>query len=79
MDRLAAAFWGAFMNLAFILAGSTSSNGYMLAAEAMMVFAGLGVSFYGLDTFVLPYLRKMLHMTPATKTSKTPVAVPTHA
>jgi thiosulfate dehydrogenase [quinone] large subunit len=55
-----AAFWGAFMNLAFILAGSTSSNGYMAVGEVAMVFAGLGVSFYGLDTFVLPFLRRVI-------------------
>lgn len=55
-----AAFWGAMMNLAFLLAGSTSSNGYMLVMEVAMVFGGLGVSFYGLDTFVLPYLKKLL-------------------
>jgi thiosulfate dehydrogenase (quinone) large subunit len=55
-----AAFWGAVMNLAFLLAGSTSANGYMLMMEAAMVFGGLGVSFYGLDTVVLPYLKKQL-------------------
>ena len=32
----------------------------MVVAEVAMVFAGLGVSCYGLDTFVLPYLRKLL-------------------
>jgi thiosulfate dehydrogenase [quinone] large subunit len=77
-----AAFWGAVMNLAFILAGSTSSNGYMVVAEVAMVFAGLGVSFYGLDTFVLPYLRKLLatwlHTThqPTPQTKDGPLAAP---
>jgi thiosulfate dehydrogenase [quinone] large subunit len=71
-----AAFWGAFMNLNFILAGSTSANGYMMALEVGLVFAGLGVSFYGLDTFVLPALRKLLttkvlHQAPAPKPSFT--------
>lgn len=55
-----AAFCGALMNLNFILAGSTSANGYMLAMEAALVFAGPGVSFYGLDTFILPYLRTLI-------------------
>ena len=55
-----AAFWGGLMNLAFLLAGSTSANGYMLTMEVAMVFGGLGVSFYGLDTIVLPYLRKLI-------------------
>src|SRR5215212_9689145 len=76
-----AAFWGAVMNLSFILAGSTSANGYMLAMEATMVFAGLGVSFYGLDTFVLPYLRKLiaakvLHTAPAPQPTFTPATKP---
>ena len=53
-----AAFWGALMNLSFILAGSTSSNGYMLTSEVAMLFGGKGVSYYGLDTFVLPFLKK---------------------
>ena len=58
-----AAFWGLTMNLAFYLAGSTSSNGYMMVAEMALVFGGLGVSFYGLDTFVLPFLKKeILHL-----------------
>ena len=55
-----AVFWGAVMNLSFILAGSTSSNGYMLTIEMAMLFGGLGVSFYGLDTFVLPFAKKQL-------------------
>lgn len=76
-----AAFWGAVMNLNFILAGTTSSNGYMLALEATMLFAGLGVSFYGLDTFVLPYLRKLiatkvLHAAPPASPTFTPAPKP---
>jgi thiosulfate dehydrogenase [quinone] large subunit len=55
-----AAFWGVVMNLSFLLAGTTSSNGYMLAAQMAMLFGGLGVSFYGLDTFVLPFAKKQL-------------------
>jgi thiosulfate dehydrogenase [quinone] large subunit len=76
-----AAFWGAVMNLSFILAGSTSANGYMLAMEVALLFAGLGVSFYGLDTFVLPYLRKLiaakvLHTAPAPQPTFTPATKP---
>ncbi len=67
-----AAFWGAFMNLNFLLAGTTSSNSYMLALEAGMLFAGLGVSFYGLDTFVLPVLRKALDRRPQPGTTPKP-------
>jgi thiosulfate dehydrogenase [quinone] large subunit len=77
-----AAFWGLTMNLAFYLAGSTSSNGYMMVAEMAMLFGGLGVSFYGLDTIVLPYLKKqILHLahrditpTPTLRPEPRPVA-----
>ena len=71
-----AAFWGAFMNLNFILAGSTSANGWMAVGEVALLFAGLGVSFYGLDTFVLPALRKLVvrRAAPALAPAPTPVA-----
>jgi thiosulfate dehydrogenase [quinone] large subunit len=66
-----AAFWGLTMNLAFYLAGSTSSNGYMMVAEMAMLFGGLGVSFYGLDTIVLPFLKKeVLHLLHRDETPK---------
>ncbi len=71
-----AAFWGLTMNLAFYLAGSTSSNGYMMVAEMAMLFGGLGVSFYGLDTYVLPFLKKeVLHLLHK-DTAPTPVLNP---
>jgi hypothetical protein len=39
-----------------------------------MVFGGLGVSFYGLDTIVLPYLRKLL----SERTHRAVRPTPTH-
>jgi thiosulfate dehydrogenase [quinone] large subunit len=71
-----AAFWGGLMNLAFLLAGSTSANGYMLTMEVAMVFGGLGVSFYGLDTIVLPYLRKLLSERTHRAVRPTPILKP---
>jgi thiosulfate dehydrogenase (quinone) large subunit len=71
-----AAFWGGIMNLAFFLAGSTSSNGYMLMMEAAMVFGGLGVGFYGLDTFVLPYLKKLISERTHNQAMPTPTLKP---
>ena len=77
-----AAFWGAVMNLAFLGAGISSANPQMLAIEAAMVFAGAGVAFYGIDHFLMPYLKETLHIgTPvkATQPSTIPnrVSLPT--
>ena len=55
-----AAFWGAFMNLNYVLAGSASANGYMLVADVCMLFAGAGLTYYALDRFVLPFLERLL-------------------
>jgi thiosulfate dehydrogenase (quinone) large subunit len=63
-----AAFWGMFLNLMFLFAGSTSTNTEMLVAEVAIVSAGFYASYYGLDTFVLPYLKKHLHLGSAATT-----------
>ncbi len=68
-----AAFWGMFLNLMFLFAGSTSTNVEMVVAEAAIVFGGLYASYYGLDTFVLPYLKKWLHIGEVKTTEPTPV------
>ncbi len=57
-----AAFWGMFLNLMFLFAGSTSTNTEMLVAEVAIVSAGFYASYYGLDSFVLPYLKKRLNI-----------------
>ena len=67
-----AAFWGGFLNLMFLFGGSTSTNTEMLVAEVAIVFGGLYASYYGLDTFVLPYLKKVLHIGEV----KTPIEQP---
>jgi thiosulfate dehydrogenase [quinone] large subunit len=59
--RFAAAM-GLTLNLAFLFAGSTSTNVEMVVAEVAIVSAGFYASYYGLDTFVLPYLKKRLHI-----------------
>jgi len=52
-----AALMGAFMNLNFMLAGTLSSNPWMLALQAIIVWAGVSAGYYGLDYFVRPWLR----------------------
>lgn len=51
---------GALMNLAFLAAGTSSSNPQMLAMQVAMVFGGLGVAYYGIDRFLMPFLARTL-------------------
>ncbi len=57
-----AAGMGILLNLAFLYAGTSSNNPEMLVAEVAIVFAGVYAGYYGLDRFVLPYLRRVLKL-----------------
>ncbi len=72
--RFAAAM-GLTLNLAFMFAGSSGTNVEMAVAETAIVFGGLYASYYGLDSFVLPYLKKRLHI--GTTTTVTTEPTPT--
>jgi thiosulfate dehydrogenase [quinone] large subunit len=49
-----AAFGGSFMNWNFIMAGTASSNGLMLALAALVILAWKVAGWYGLDRWLLP-------------------------
>jgi thiosulfate dehydrogenase (quinone) large subunit len=51
-----AAFFGAFMNYNFIMAGSASTNGAMLVATIFLVLAWKIAGYYGLDYYLLAKL-----------------------
>lgn len=51
-----AAFFAAFMNWNFIMAGSASSNGLYVVAGIALVLAWKTAGYYGLDRFLLPRL-----------------------
>jgi thiosulfate dehydrogenase [quinone] large subunit len=51
-----AAFFGAFMNWNFIMAGSASINGLLLIAAALLILAWKVAGYIGLDYFLLPRL-----------------------
>ena len=53
---------GAVMNLAFLGAGTSSSNPQMLVMQVAMVFGGLGVAYYGIDRFLMPFLARSLRL-----------------
>jgi thiosulfate dehydrogenase [quinone] large subunit len=57
-----AAINGAIMNLAFLGAGTSSSNPQMMFMQVAMVFAGAGVAYYGIDRFLMPFIARSLHI-----------------
>ena len=51
-----AAFFGAFMNMSFLLAGSASTNPVMFTLAIGLILAWKVAGYYGLDRFLLPML-----------------------
>ena len=51
-----AAFFGAFMNMSFLLAGSASSNPVMFALAVGLILAWRVAGYYGVDRWLLPML-----------------------
>ena len=49
-----AAFFGAFMNWNYIMAGSASSNGLLGLAAILLILAWKTAGYYGLDRWILP-------------------------
>jgi len=48
---------GAFMNLNFLLAGTTSTNPILYTVAFVLLFAGSGATYWGVDRFAVPYLK----------------------
>ncbi|MEH7107610.1 MULTISPECIES: DoxX family protein [Bacillaceae] len=55
---------GAFMNLNFMLAGTTSTNPILYTAAMILLFAGAGAYYFGLDRFAVPYVKNVLKKEP---------------
>ncbi|MBP1934282.1 DoxX family protein [Ammoniphilus resinae] len=51
-----AAFFGGFMNVVFLLAGTVSSNPILFVFATWLVLAWKVAGWYGLDRWALPYL-----------------------
>jgi thiosulfate dehydrogenase [quinone] large subunit len=51
-----AAFFGAFMNMSFLLAGSASSNPVMFTLAVGIILAWRVAGYYGVDRWLLPIL-----------------------
>ena len=55
-----AAVAGAFMNLNFMLAGTTSTNPILFTAAVVLLFAGSKSWYYGVDRYLVPAVRRWL-------------------
>ena len=51
-----AAFFGALMNMSFLLAGSTSVNPVLFTLAIGLILAWKVAGYYGVDRFLLPAL-----------------------
>jgi thiosulfate dehydrogenase [quinone] large subunit len=51
-----AAFFGAFMNMNYLLAGTVSTNPVLLLLEILLILAWKVAGWWGLDRFALPLL-----------------------
>ena len=54
--RARSAFFGALMNMSFLLAGSASSNPVLFTAAIGLMLAWRVAGYYGLDRYLLPML-----------------------
>ncbi len=65
-----AALMGAFMNLNFMLAGSTSTNPILYTGSMIILFWSANATFFALDHVILPWLKErvqgILKKAPAT-------------
>ncbi|WP_147534094.1 DoxX family membrane protein [Bacillus marasmi] len=56
----AAAFFGLLMNFSFFLAGTVSHNPTDIFFGTLILFAGYNAGRFGLDRWVIPFLRRTL-------------------
>ena len=56
-----AALMGITMNFAFLFSGTISSNPQMVLITIFILVAGANAGRYGLDRWVLPYVRKVFN------------------
>lgn len=52
---------GAFMNLNFLLAGTTSTNPIFYTVAVILLFTGSGAYYWGIDRFAIPYIKERMH------------------
>nr|WP_295971025.1 DoxX family protein [uncultured Bacillus sp.] len=57
----AAVFFGMLMNFSFLLAGTISHNPTYILLGFFIITAGFNAGKFGLDRYVMPYLRKLVN------------------
>ena len=67
-----AAFFGAFMNMSFLLAGSASTNPVMFTLAVGVMLAWRVAGYYGVDRYLLPMLGTPWRKRPAEETPSAP-------
>jgi thiosulfate dehydrogenase [quinone] large subunit len=67
-----AAFFGALMNMSFLLAGSASTNPVMFTFAVGLMLAWRVAGYYGLDRYLLPALGVPWQRTPEAQPSRAP-------
>jgi thiosulfate dehydrogenase [quinone] large subunit len=72
-----AAFFGAFMNMSFLLAGSASTNPVMFAGAVGIILAWKVAGYYGVDRWLLPRLGTPWSISHAQEAASTTVPRPT--
>jgi len=60
----AAAFFGALMNISYMLAGTTSSNPVLYTLAILLILAGENAGWLGLDRWFVPFVRNLLRRSP---------------
>ena len=55
---IAAAFFGLMLNFLFLFAGTVSTNPWMLLLGALIFVAGANAGAYGLDRWLMPFLKE---------------------
>lgn len=52
---------GAFMNLSFLLAGTTSTNPILYTIAVILLFIGAASYYWGADRYAIPYVKQYLN------------------
>lgn len=60
---------GAFMNLNYMFAGTTSTNPNLYTVAILLMAAGANTYLFGLDRFILPKLSKLFNKNSSIKTA----------
>jgi thiosulfate dehydrogenase [quinone] large subunit len=71
----AAAFFGLMMNYMFLFSGTVSTNPWMILLGTILFIAGANAGRFGVDRYLLPYLRKLFRRKPKSSTAAGRVAL----